>query len=95
MSKRPICVHVRMAGKPSKLAVPRYPNIALIEVLVCNPLVHRELRKDGRFVVMLGCLKNRRKGLFRAILTLLSFGPLFTMCWSTGCYVKVPDLRPC
>ena len=95
MPRCPICVHVRMAEKPPKRAVSRYPNIALIEALVCNPLVHRGLRKGGRFAVMLGWLKNHQNWPFRTILTLRSFESSFAMHWYAENYVKTADLWSC
>ena len=50
-----MCSHVRMLEKPPKGAVLCYPNIALIEALVCNPLVHRILCRSGQSEAMLGC----------------------------------------
>ena len=73
----------------------RYPNIALILALVCNMLGHRVLCRGIQFVSMLGCLKNRQNGPFRAILTLQSFGPLFTIRWLIEHYAKAANLRPC
>ena len=72
-----------------------YPNIALILALACNALVYKVLRQGGRSASMLGWLENCRKGPFRAILTLRSFGSSFAMRWSTGYYVKAANLRPC
>ena len=90
-----MCCHVRMAEKPSKLAVLCYPNIALIEALVCNPLVHRRLCKDDRCVVLLGCLKNRRKGPFCAILTLHLLRLFSAIRWFIEYYAEAANLRPC
>ena len=95
MPRCPICVHVRMAEKPPKGSVPRYPNIALFRVFVRNTLVHRALCQNGRSASMLGWLKNHQNWPFRTILTLRSFGSLSAIHWSTGHYVKTADLHPC
>ena len=95
MPRCPICVHVRMAEKPPKGSVPRYPNIALFRVFVRNTLVHRALCQNGRSASMLGWLKNHQNWPFRTILTLRSFGSLFAMHWSTEYYVKTADLWSC
>ena len=90
-----MCSHVRMLEKPPKRAVSRYPNIALIEALVCNPLDHSGLRKDGRCVVMLGWLKNHQNWPFCAILTLHLLRLLSAIHWFIGDYARTADVLSC
>ena len=70
----------------------RKPNIAFLRTFACNALGHRVLRKDGRFVVMLGWLKNHQNWPFCAILTLHLLRLLYAIHWSIGDYAGMADV---